>query len=491
MVEACYPFNSPADGFDPMTLWTDGGSPQSLGNALGNGCVPMFSTFSPGHTYTVSYESVTGTYLENSNPGGDTGSSPDPNLPYSGARYNNPGLFPSIVGGGDWQVSIDVYTFPVSPPEVSLYQANDATVHLAFTGDGDPFATFNVSCTSTVGGTFTANNLLQSDSPIQITGMGQNTPLTPPGFTPITYNTVTCSVSEFNLGSGPAATVSAQLVPTSGPGCPATDVTAPTVLSSASEAFPGAVVSWKPATATPQNCINGYQITPIAGTGALAPITVNGVNSTSVVVSGLTEGSTYTFTVAAITGSGVGPQSDPTGPVTIGTPATPSAVSASKVMNGAIQVSFKAPKDNGAAIGEVHGEVHVVERRNDPVVVAPLHARHGAEAHARQEVHVHRHCDEQPRHGSAVGGIERRQGIAALHVSSNVSAVLRPQGRSTVACAGFCTPSRRRRSHPSGRDRRRSGDPTLFRRVLCRLSYPAGSAGCPAPVFSLRGPDGI
>ena len=26
----------------------------------------------------------------------------------------------------------------------------------------------------------------------------------------------------------------------------------------------------------------------------------------------------------------------------------------------------------------------------------------------------------------------------------------------------------------SGRDRRRSGDPTLFRRVLCRLSYPAG-----------------
>ncbi len=26
----------------------------------------------------------------------------------------------------------------------------------------------------------------------------------------------------------------------------------------------------------------------------------------------------------------------------------------------------------------------------------------------------------------------------------------------------------------SGRDRRRSGDPALFRRVLCRLSYPAG-----------------
>ena len=353
MAEACYPFNSLADASDPMTLWTDG-NPTSLGNAGGNGCVFMGASFAPGHTYTVSYESTSGTYLENSNPGGDTGSSPDPNLPYSGARYSaGPGAsFPTLVGGGDWQVQIFVYTFPVSPPDVTLFQANDATVHLAFTGDGDPFATFDVSCTSTVGGTFTATGLLQSDSPIQITGMGQVTPLTPPGFTPITYNTVTCSVSEFNLGSGPAAIVSAQLVPTSGPGCPATDVTAPTALSSASEAFPGAVVSWKPATATPQNCINGYQITPFAGTGALAPITVNGVNSTSVVVTGLTEGSTYTFTVAAITGSGVGPQSDPTGPVTIGTPATPSSVSASKVMNGAIKVSFKAPKNNGAAIAK-------------------------------------------------------------------------------------------------------------------------------------------
>jgi hypothetical protein len=41
-----------------------------------------------------------------------------------------------------------------------------------------------------------------------------------------------------------------------------------------------------------------------------------------------------------------------------------------------------------------------------------------------------------------------------------------------------------------GRDRRRSGDPALFRRVLCRLSYPASRRhAAEATVF--RGPDGI
>ena len=39
----------------------------------------------------------------------------------------------------------------------------------------------------------------------------------------------------------------------------------------------------------------------------------------------------------------------------------------------------------------------------------------------------------------------------------------------------------------SGRDRRRSGDPTLFRRVLCRLSYPAVSAGCRTSFAVLTG----
>ena len=64
--------------------------------------------------------------------------------------------------------------------------------------------------------------------------------------------------------------------------------------------------------------------------------------------------------------------------------------------------------------------------------------------------------------------------------------------RSLAAASG----SRRARWRPApqrasrccgGRDRRRSGDPTLFRRVLCRLSYPAGCGRAGAPSAVLTG----
>ena len=48
----------------------------------------------------------------------------------------------------------------------------------------------------------------------------------------------------------------------------------------------------------------------------------------------------------------------------------------------------------------------------------------------------------------------------------HLAATTRAQAR--VVCCSCCL-----RGCVAG-DRRRSGDPTLFRRVLCRLSYPAG-----------------
>jgi large repetitive protein len=55
------------------------------------------------------------------------------------------------------------------------------------------------------------------------------------------------------------------------------------------------------------------------------------------------------FTVAAVTGSGVGPASAGIS-VTIGSPATVTHLKAAKAGNGAIKVSFKAGASNGAAI---------------------------------------------------------------------------------------------------------------------------------------------
>ena len=138
------------------------------------------------------------------------------------------------------------------------------------------------------------------------------------------------------------------VVITPGPGCAGT-ATAPTNLSAVAMAFPGAVVSWAPATVTPASCLSGYLVTPTAGSTALTPTFVVGHGTTTNVL-GLTEGTSYTFTVAAVTGSGPGPASAPIGPITIGAPAAPAAVRATSAGRTAIKVSFKAGRNNGAAI---------------------------------------------------------------------------------------------------------------------------------------------
>ena len=60
-------------------------------------------------------------------------------------------------------------------------------------------------------------------------------------------------------------------------------------------------------------------------------------------------GSSVTFTVAAVTGSGAGPASDGVS-VTIGTPAAVTHVTVTSAGKGALKVAFKAGSGNGAAI---------------------------------------------------------------------------------------------------------------------------------------------
>jgi titin len=127
-------------------------------------------------------------------------------------------------------------------------------------------------------------------------------------------------------------------------------MTAPTKLSAASEAFPGAVVSWAPATSDPVGCIAGYIITPLLNGTTPGIQTALLGHGTTAVVRGLTLGASYTFTVAAQNGQTVGPDSAPTASVTIGTPAAASAIRATRSGKGAVKVAFKAANGNGAAI---------------------------------------------------------------------------------------------------------------------------------------------
>jgi Fibronectin type III domain len=90
------------------------------------------------------------------------------------------------------------------------------------------------------------------------------------------------------------------------PGAP-TNVTA--VAGNAS-----ATVSWTPPASNGGSPITNYTVTPYIGASAQTPTTVPNVTSTS--VTGLTNGTTYTFKVHATNGVGAGPDSAASNPVT-------------------------------------------------------------------------------------------------------------------------------------------------------------------------------
>ena len=125
-------------------------------------------------------------------------------------------------------------------------------------------------------------------------------------------------------------------------------MTAPTNPSSA----PGnasATVSWAPATSDPDGCIAGYVVTPFLNGVRQGSTLIPGPGTTTV-IKGLTNGQTYTFTIAAESGRTIGPESVPTGPVTIGTPAAATALKVSRVGKGTVKVAFKAARNHGARI---------------------------------------------------------------------------------------------------------------------------------------------
>jgi hypothetical protein len=212
-------------------------------------------------------------------------------------------------------------------------------------------------------------------------GVQFTVPPSPPGGQPITSETATCAgVSESPLGppAGPTGsatglgspifigglatqglyqcTVTATNMFGSSSSTPffvfvggtgeCTELpTAPGSLSTA----PGnasATVSWAPASGT---CVAGYVVTPYVG-GVAQPSTLVNGHGTTTVVKGLTNGVSYTFTVAAENGSAVGPASSMTGPVTAGAPAAVTSLHVTRVAKGSLKVAFGTPANNGSPI---------------------------------------------------------------------------------------------------------------------------------------------
>jgi hypothetical protein len=113
-----------------------------------------------------------------------------------------------------------------------------------------------------------------------------------------------------------------------------------------------ATVSWT-APANGGSPITSYTITPYIGTAAQTPTTVTGTPpTTSANVTGLTNGTAYTFTVTARNSVGAGPASAPSGQVTPTAPTVPAApgnVSAT-AGNASATVSWTAPANGGSPI---------------------------------------------------------------------------------------------------------------------------------------------
>ncbi|MFN8019666.1 MAG: CocE/NonD family hydrolase [Acidimicrobiales bacterium] len=153
--------------------------------------------------------------------------------------------------------------------------------------------------------------------------------------------TYTFAVAATNSrGTGAAGTTSAVVVNPTPPLAP-TSVTAKSANGSA-------VLAWKAPTSDGGSPITGYVVRPTAGGVAQAPITFNSTATTQT-VTGLTNGTGYTFTVAAVNAMGEGTSSSASAALVVGTPGTPGFLS---VVPGNKQATVKwwAPSGNGAPI---------------------------------------------------------------------------------------------------------------------------------------------
>ena len=179
-----------------------------------------------------------------------------------------------------------------------------------------------------------------------ITGTPPATTATISGLTGGTSYTFTVTASN-SAGSGPESSQSNAVTPTS-----STTPGAPTGVSAAARET-SAIVTWAAPVSDGGSAITGYRITPYIGSAAQTATTV-GASSTSATVSGLTDGTTYTFTVTAVNANGPGTESAASAAamprLTIfeqGVPAIPDVADTSSVVLGVEFTSDNAGKIAG------------------------------------------------------------------------------------------------------------------------------------------------
>jgi Domain of unknown function (DUF4082)/Fibronectin type III domain len=347
------------------SLWSENGTRLATANFTGESAsgwqTVSFSApvqVQPNTTYVVSYYAPNGHYSATAdyfhrnpapapNGGAVTDSPPlhalrntstSPNGLFS---YSASSTFPTNSFGATnyW---VDVVFTPAQPPGavsgVSAVAGGRTSANVTWSAPTSGGAVSSYRITPYIGS--------QAQTPTIVSGSPPATTGTVTGLTTGTTYRFTVEAVNPN-GSGPAS-------PLSNPVTPLTAVApaAPTAVS-AEAASQRARVTWTTPSADGDSPITGYTITPYLGTEAQTPAQA-GPSATSATVTGLTNGSDYTFKVTATNAAGTSPASAASNVVTpYGTIfdfATPAVADSGDTRSVELGVKFRADYD-GSVMG--------------------------------------------------------------------------------------------------------------------------------------------